>query len=59
MQSAILEHQQLEADACEFGSWEPIDPWSASGGRIYATAMNCLCMEVFYRYERVFGVRRK
>jgi hypothetical protein len=29
-----------------------------AGGRIYATALNCLSMEVYYRYPRVFGAAR-
>jgi len=31
----------------------------AAGGRVYATALNCLSMEVYYRYPRVFGTKRK
>jgi hypothetical protein len=57
IQSAILAHQRVDASECAWGSWDPLDPWSASGGRVYATALNCLCMEVYYRYPRVFGVR--
>ena len=40
------------------GSWEPRDPWSGYGGRIYSTAMATLCLEVYFRflplYEQVF-----
>lgn len=32
------------------GSWEPRDPWSGYGGRIYSTAVATLCLEVYYRY---------
>ena len=32
------------------GSWEPRDPWSGYGGRIYATAIATLSLEVYYRY---------
>jgi hypothetical protein len=55
MKTAIVDHQRLEKDRCEFGSWDPEDPWSPEGGRVYATALNCLCTEVYYRYGRVFG----
>jgi hypothetical protein len=35
------------------GSWDPVDPWGDDGGRIYATAMSVLCLEVYYRYLRI------
>ncbi len=45
--------QRLEdKDACVYGSWDPIDAWGTAGGRVYATAMNALTLEVYYRYER-------
>ncbi len=59
MKSAILGHQHVDKSACEYGSWDPLDPWSSAGGRVYSTALNCLSMEVYYRYPRVFGGTRK
>jgi hypothetical protein len=56
MKTALLAHQRLEKERDEYGSWDPIDPWSGEGGRVYATAINCLTMEVYYRYP-VLGVR--
>ena len=56
MKTSLLDHQRLEKDRCEYGSWDPIDPWSSEGGRVYSTAINCLTMEVYYRYP-VLGVR--
>jgi len=45
--------QRLEdKDACVYGSWDPIDAWGTAGGRVYATAINALTLEVYYRYER-------
>ncbi|MCC6509765.1 MAG: hypothetical protein IT423_11695 [Pirellulaceae bacterium] len=32
------------------GSWEPDRLWGGYGGRVYSTAMSCLCLEVYYRY---------
>jgi len=55
MKAAIVDHQRMEPDRDERGSWDPIDPWSPEGGRVYATALNCLCMEVYYRYGRVLS----
>lgn len=57
MEKAIIEHQRLEEGKDEKGSWDPEDPWAPEGGRIYSTAVNCLCMEVFYRYGRVIGMK--
>lgn len=44
-------------DSCARGSWEPVDRWSCRGGRVYATAINALTLEVYYRYENAFGTR--
>ena len=57
MKTAIIAHQNTDKTKDEFGSWDPVDPWSAEGGRVYSTALNCLCMEVYYRYPRVFGAK--
>lgn len=32
------------------GSWDPDRVWGSHGGRVYATAMSALCLEVYYRY---------
>jgi hypothetical protein len=39
----------------EHGSWDAVDAWSTAGGRVYATAINCLTLEVYYRYLRLHG----
>lgn len=39
------------------GSWDPVGPWGEDGGRVYSTALMTLCMEVYFRYPRVFGTR--
>ena len=36
----------------EHGSWDSVDAWHAAGGRVYSTAINCLTMEVYYRYKK-------
>ncbi len=59
LKTACIEHQHTNKDECSFGSWDAIDPWSGAGGRVYSTAMNCLCMEVYYRYPQVFGMPGK
>ena len=40
-----------DEDACVYGSWDAIDAWALPGGRVYSTAINCLTLEVYYRYE--------
>ncbi|MHC5039782.1 MAG: prenyltransferase/squalene oxidase repeat-containing protein [Planctomycetota bacterium] len=42
---------------CEKGSWDPAGIWGAAGGRVYATAINVLTLEVYYRYGRILRVR--
>ncbi len=55
MKKAIVDHQRK--DGCEKGSWDPIGPWGEDGGRVYATAIMTMCLEVYYRYGKVFGTR--
>jgi len=57
MEKAILGSQRLDAGDDRHGSWDPVDPWSREGGRVYSTAINALNTEVYYRQARVFGVR--
>jgi hypothetical protein len=53
MKSEIIDHQHKEGD--EKGSWDPAGPWGHEGGRVYSTAVCVMCMEVYYRYAKVFG----
>jgi len=55
MKKAIVDHQRK--DGCEKGSWDPIGPWGEDGGRVYATAVMTMCLEVYYRYGKVFGTK--
>lgn len=50
MMKALVEHQHLKGAAR--GSWDPIDAWGVPGGRVYATAINVLTLEAYYRYTR-------
>jgi hypothetical protein len=51
MRNAVAENQITDKKRDEFGSWEPIDPWSAQGGRIYSTAMCCMALESCWRMD--------
>jgi hypothetical protein len=58
MEKAMVETQRKDTDHCQYkGSWDPIGPWGPDGGRVYSTAILALCLEVFYRYDRVIGTR--
>lgn len=41
---------QQPAYQSDAGSWDPDPIWGGYGGRVYSTAMGCLCLEVYYRY---------
>jgi hypothetical protein len=36
------------------GSWDPDAVWAAWGGRVYSTAILCMCLEVYYRYSHLY-----
>lgn len=56
MLDAVVQTQRHDGD--EKGSWDPqFDPWGHRGGRVYSTAIMTLCLEVYYRYDRVLGAR--
>jgi hypothetical protein len=56
---ALVDNQVRNAHLCQDGSWESDDRWGFEGGRVYATAINVLTFEVYYRYGNAFGVARK
>jgi hypothetical protein len=59
MKNALVPNQRSKKDGCPDGSWDPeTERWGFEGGRVYATAINALTLEVYYRYP-VFGGTRK
>lgn len=44
LKKALAGHQVKEG--CGRGSWDPVDPWGKAGGRVYATAMGALAIEL-------------
>ena len=54
---ALVSHQDVDDHKDTRGSWEPVGRWCGVGGRVYATALNALTLEVYYRYAPVFGNR--
>jgi len=59
MVQAVVKSQHAEGSGARTGSWDPIGPWGRDGGRVYSTALMVMCLEVYYRYDRVFGLQRK
>lgn len=54
--SAILGAQRKDGDPCGVkGSWDPLDPWGPDGGRVYSTAVLCMCCEALAGSERVIA----
>ena len=50
MKAALLDKQRMGGD--EDGSWDPVGEWCLAAGRVYATAINALTLEIYYRYQR-------
>jgi len=50
MKKALLPTQRM--GGCADGSWDPVGKWGMVGGRVYATAVNTLSLEIYYRYLR-------
>lgn len=60
LKKALLDNQVQDTKLCEDGSWDGDDRWGVDGGdRVYATALNTLTLEVYYRYGNAFGVPKK
>jgi hypothetical protein len=57
MKKAIIDSQLMDKSNDQYGSWNPVDPWYNEGGRVYSTAVSVMCLEVYYRYARVFGTK--
>lgn len=49
MKTQLLRTQKPAYDE-NGGSWDPDPLWGGYGGRVYSTAMSCMCLEVYYRY---------
>ncbi len=55
LDKAVTATQRTDGDVCTYkGSWDPAGPWGKDGGRVYATALMTLSLQVRYRYERFF-----
>lgn len=46
----LVSHQRKYQDGCSCGSWDPVDRWGRDGGRVYATALNALTLEILQKH---------
>lgn len=49
LQAALLPLQRRDGDVLA-GSWDPDPVWGMHGGRVYATALAAMTLEVYYRH---------
>ncbi len=54
LQAALLPLQHRGGGPLD-GSWDPDPAWGGHGGRVYATALAALTLEVYYRYLPLHG----
>ena len=54
LQTALLPLQHRVGGPLD-GSWDPDLVWGSHGGRVYATALAALTLEVYYRYRPLDG----
>jgi prenyltransferase beta subunit len=54
LREILVSEQQTTGEFA--GSWDPISPWAKYGGRIYATALSTLCLEVYYRFLPLYQI---
>jgi len=59
MKNALVPSQKTNDDGCANGSWSPMSRWAEPGGRVWATAINTLTLEIYYRYANVFGASQR
>jgi hypothetical protein len=54
MREVLVKSQSVVPKSCSLGSWDPVQPaedaWGQHGGRLMVTALNCLTLQVYYRY---------
>ncbi|MFN0207107.1 MAG: hypothetical protein ACKVS6_12460 [Planctomycetota bacterium] len=54
LKKALLDNQVYRSNLCAEGSWDGDDKWGIDGGgRVYATAINTLTLEIYYQYPDV------
>jgi hypothetical protein len=46
--------RQQRTQGANAGSWDPNGKWAGIGGRLYSTAVSTMCLEVYYRFLRIY-----
>src|SRR6185503_12327799 len=54
LKNALVPTQKTAQDGCANGSWSSLSRWGDQGGRVWATAINALTLETYYRYAKIF-----
>jgi hypothetical protein len=49
LQAALMPLQRRDASTLD-GSWDPDPVWGGHGGRVYATALSAMTLEIYYRH---------
>ena len=52
MRDLLIDSQSTEGH--EFGSWAPQGGHDSRGGRVYATSLSLLTLEIYYRHKRMY-----
>ncbi len=55
MKVAVVKNQFPRGSGSRTGSWDPMGRGGTERGRVGSTALMVLTLEVYYRYDRVFG----
>ena len=55
LRDMLVRHQRVKGIGA--GSWDPVGRYGQDGGRLYATALSTLCLEVYYRYLPLYRSR--
>jgi hypothetical protein len=62
MRDVLISSQSTTAGVCSRGSWDPAlpakDAWGEQGGRLMVTCLNCLTLQVYYRYLPLYQLDR-
>jgi len=53
MKKTLMDNQRK--GGAEDGSWDPVGDFAGEWGRAGQTAMGCMCLEVYFRYLRVYS----
>jgi len=56
LRDMLVETQHQKGDLA--GTWDPHDEWEGRGGRIYASSLRLLMLEVYYRHLPLYQLRR-